>query len=53
MSCHNMGHGLNEVVRKEVVDYHLCQDCVDHLEIQKFIDSPWNVEEWAKYDYHG
>ena len=35
------------LVKKEVVDYHLCQDCIDKLEIQKFIDSPWDVEEQA------
>lgn len=42
-----------ELVRKEVIDYHLCQDCIDKLGIQEFADSPWDVEERARYDYHG
>ena len=103
MSCHNIGRGLNEVVRKvlveydaglipyesafrilqqcvqsvyccdgneyeatvydnqevlervreAVIDYHLCQDCIDKLEIQEFVDSPWDVEKHARYDYYG
>lgn len=42
-----------ELVRKEVVDYHLCQDCIDKLGIQEFVDSPWDVKERARYDYCG
>ena len=42
-----------ELVKKEVVDYHLCQDCIDKLGIQAFVDSPWDVEKQARYDYHG
>ena len=42
-----------ERVRKEAIDYHLCQDCIDKLEIQEFVDSPWDVEKQARYDYHG
>lgn len=41
------------LVKKEVIDYHLCQDCIDKLGIQEFVDSPWDVEEWARYDYYG
>lgn len=41
------------LVRKETIDYHLCQGCIDKLEIQKFVDSSWNVEEQARYDYYG
>ncbi len=40
-----------DLVRKEVVSYHLCQDCIDKLGIQEFIDSPWDVAERARYDY--
>lgn len=42
-----------ERVRKEVIDYHLCQDCIDKLRIQEFVNSPWDVEKQARYDYHG
>jgi len=42
-----------ERVRKEAIDYHLCQDCIDKLGIQEFVDSPWDVEKQARYDYHG
>ncbi len=42
-----------ELVKKEVIDYHLCQDCIDKLGIQEFVDSPWDVEKQARYDYHG
>ena len=45
--------GVLELVQKEVVAYHLCQDCIGKLGIQKFVDSPWDVEEWARHDYHG
>ena len=41
------------LVDKEAVDYHLCQDCIDKLGIQEFVDSPWDVEEQARYDYYG
>lgn len=41
-----------ELVKKEVVDYHLCQSCIDKLGIQEFVDSPWDVEERARYDYY-
>ena len=40
MSFHNM-------------ETRLCQDCIDKLGIQDFIDSSWNVEKRARYDYHG
>ena len=42
-----------ERVRKEAIDYHLCQDCIDKLGIQEFVDSPWDVEKQARNDYHG
>ena len=42
-----------ELVKKEVIDYHLCQECIDKLGIQEFVDSPWNVEKQSRYDYHG
>mgnify|MGYP001140484325 FL=1 len=42
-----------ERVREAVIDYHLCQDCIDKLEIQEFVDSPWDVEKHARYDYYG
>ena len=42
-----------DLVDKEAVDYHLCQDCIDKLGIQEFVDSPWDVEEQARYDYYG
>lgn len=42
-----------ELVKKEVIDYHLCQDCIDKLGIQEFVDSPWDVEKQARYNYHG
>lgn len=42
-----------ERVKREAVDYHLCQDCIDKLGIQDFIDSPWDVEERAGYGYYG
>ena len=42
-----------DLVSKEVADYHLCQDCIDKLGIQEFVDSPWDVEQRARYDYHG
>ena len=41
------------LLEKETIDYHLCQDCIDKLGIQEFIDSSWNVEDQAGYDYHG
>ena len=42
-----------DLVKREVVDYHLCQDCIDKLGIQEFLDSPWDVERQAGYDYYG
>ena len=42
-----------DLVKKETIDYHLCQDCIDKLEIQEFVDSSWNVEKQAIYDYYG
>ena len=42
-----------ERVREAVIDYHLCQGCIDKLGIQEFVDSPWDVEKQARYDYHG
>lgn len=39
-----------DLVRKEVVDCHLCQDCINKLGIQKFVDSLWDVEEQARWD---
>lgn len=41
------------LVEKETIDYHLCQDCIDKLGLQEFVDSSWNVEEQARYDYYG
>ena len=41
------------LVSKETVDYHLCQDCIDKLGIQEFVDSSWVVEKQARYDYYG
>lgn len=38
---------------KEIVDYHLCQDYTDKLGIQEFVDSPWDVEKWVRYDCSG
>lgn len=26
-----------KLVKKEVIDYHLCQDCIDKLEIREFV----------------
>lgn len=40
-------HNNQEVLKraeKEIVDYHLCQDYIDKLGIQEFVDSPWDVE---------
>ena len=42
-----------ELVKKEVIDYHLCQDCIDKLGTQEFVDSPWDVEKQARYDCRG
>lgn len=42
-----------DLVSKEVIDCHLCQDCIDKLGLQKSIDSPWDVEEQSRYDYYG
>ena len=42
-----------DMVEKEVVDSHLCQDCIDKLGIQEFVDRPWDVEYQARYDYYG
>ena len=42
-----------DLLKKETVDYHLCQECIDKLGLQKFVDSPWDMEERAKYDYYG
>ena len=42
-----------DLPKKETVDYHLCQECIDKLGLQKFVDSPWDMEERAKYDYYG
>ena len=41
------------LIKKEVIDYLLCQNCIDKLGIQEFVDSPWDVEEGARYDYYG
>ena len=40
-----------ERVDKEVISYHFCQDCLNKLEIQEFVDSPWIPEEWARFDF--
>lgn len=42
-----------DLLKKETVDYHLCQACIDKLGLQKFVDSPWDMEERARYDYYG
>ena len=42
-----------DLLKKETVDYHLCQECIDKLGLQKFVDSPWDMEERVKYDYYG
>lgn len=42
-----------DLLKKETVDYRLCQECIDKLGLQKFVDSPWDMEERAKYDYYG
>ena len=42
-----------DLLKKETVDSHLCQECIDKLGLQKFVDSPWDMEERAKYDYYG
>ena len=42
-----------DLLKKDAVDYHLCQECIDKLGLQKFVDSPWDMEERAKYDYYG
>ena len=42
-----------DLLKKDADDYHLCQECIDKLGLQKFVDSPWDMEERAKYDYYG
>lgn len=44
---------INELVKKETVTPHLCQDCIDRLGLQAFVDGPWDVEEQSRYDYNG
>lgn len=39
-------------VEKEAVDWHLCQDCIDALDVQEFADEPWDIEKEAHYDYY-
>lgn len=39
---------------RETVDYsHLCQDCIDELGFQEFVEGPWDVEEQSRYDHYG
>lgn len=44
---------LFDLARKEVVDYHLCQDCIDKLGVQEIVSNPWDVEQQGRYDYYG
>lgn len=39
-------------MEQQFIDIHLCQDCVDKLGVQEFVDSAWDVEEQARYDYN-
>ena len=45
--------GVWKLLDKESVDFHLCQDCIDKLEVQEFANRPWDVEKEAQYDYFG
>lgn len=42
-----------ERIKPKIIDYHLCQDCINELKAQGCVNEPWDVEEQSKYDYYG
>lgn len=42
---------LIDLMDEKALGWHLCQGCIDKLEIQEYVDGPWDVEEQSRYDY--